>query len=297
MGLRPDSREREGRLRSSAAVKSGETLQQGQKGGTQRTQRRGVAYHRWRSMNKRAETPPPPPESVHRIGRARLVHDRIERLIELVEGHRVIHIGFVDKGRMTARLEHGDWLHERLAGSARHLVGLDLDEEGVRIAVDLGYEAHVVDCESVASVKALGLAPAEIVLAGELIEHLSCPGAFLEAAKVLVAPGGTLVITTPNPSALTNVLAGLLNLELVNREHVGWHSRRTLQALLEQHAWTFEVAEYYTLAAIAVDPDLSPAHRVRVRVFNAYQRTSRVFFRLRPALADGLIVLARHDAA
>jgi len=39
----------------------------------------------------------------------------------------------------------------------------------------------------------------DYVVAGELIEHLLNPGAFLAAAKGWIAEGGTLIITTPNP--------------------------------------------------------------------------------------------------
>ena len=44
----------------------------------------------------------------------------------------------------------------------------------------------------------------EVVWAGEIIEHLSCAGGFLDAARRHLEPGGRLVITTPNAFAVSN---------------------------------------------------------------------------------------------
>ena len=75
----------------------------------------------------------------------------------------------------------------------RELVGLDLDETGVADARARGYEAYAVDCRDADAVRALGLAPADLVVAGEVIEHLDDRGPFLDGLHALVAPGGLLV--------------------------------------------------------------------------------------------------------
>lgn len=140
--------------------------------------------------------------------------------------------------------------------------------------------------EDEGSLAGLGVAPAEIVFAGELIEHLDRPGAFLEAVKQLVAPGGALVLTTPNGHALTNVLAGFAGRELVNPDHVAWFSWRTLVTLLGRHGWRIQTLAYYTFPRVQ-----SGAAAPRV-AFNAYQALLRPVFRLRPNLADGIIAVA-----
>ena len=142
------------------------------------------------------------PPSVHRVPTARLV-DRVAEVSALVRGKSVIDLGFVDEGQLSPKREHGIWLHEQVAAAAREAVGIDADEQGVLRARELGFAAHVGDVEDEGSLAGLGVGPAEVVLAGELIEHLDRPGAFLEAVKQLVAPGGALVLTTPNGLALT----------------------------------------------------------------------------------------------
>jgi len=226
------------------------------------------------------------PPSVHRVPRARLV-DRLDELRGLCRGRRVIDLGFVDEGQMASKRSRGSWLHEVLAAEARELVGVDADAYGVERARALGYEAHAADVERREEIAGLELEPAEIVVAGELVEHLGRPGDFLEAVKPLVVADGLLVLTTPNAHSLTNVLGALLGRELVNPDHVAWLSWRTLATLLGRHGWTLESLAYYRFPRVeggALPPRL---------VFNGYQAVARPLFRWRPNLADGILTVAR----
>jgi 2-polyprenyl-3-methyl-5-hydroxy-6-metoxy-1,4-benzoquinol methylase len=226
------------------------------------------------------------PPSVHRVPRARLV-ERTAELRRLVRGRRVIDIGFVDEGQLDAKLPRGEWLHELVVREASEAVGIDADAAGVEHARALGYDCHAADVEDAAAVAALGLAPAEVVLAGELIEHLDRPGSFLDAVTPLVAGGGALVLTTPNGLALTNVLGGLAGRELVNPDHVAWFSWRTLATLLGRHGWRLDDLAYYRFPRVAGGAAAPRA------AFNAYQALAHPLFRARPNLADGIVAVAR----
>ena len=166
-------------------------------------------------------------EMVHQLPRATLV-DRFEYLCALATGRRVVHVGFVDAGCQTLNEQSGAWLHDHLARTASELIGLDLDTAGVDDARRRGYEAHAVDCRDVDAVRALGLPPADLVVAGEVIEHLDDPGSFLDGLHALVAPGGLLVVTTPNASGLVNAAALLGNLEVNHPDHVALYTCTTL---------------------------------------------------------------------
>lgn len=226
------------------------------------------------------------PPSVHRVPQARLV-DRVAELRSLVRDRRVIDLGFVDEGRLDAKRGRGTWLHEIVAAEAREAVGVDADEAGVARARELGFDARSADVEDRAALEALDLEPGEVVVAGELLEHLDGPGDFLEAVKALLAPGGLLVLTTPNAHSLTNALAAVAGRELVNPDHVSWLSWRTLETLLARHGWRLERLAYYRFPRVDGGP-----HAARA-IFNAYQAIARPLFRLRPNLADGMLVVAR----
>jgi SAM-dependent methyltransferase len=239
--------------------------------------------------------PAPPESSLHSVPKTRLV-DRVAFVLERARGRRVIHLGFVDETRMDERVRQGSWLHAQLARVAREVVGIDISAEGVRATAVSGSAVHQADCEDAEAVAALELDPADIVLAGELVEHLTSPGRMLDAVRPLVRRGGELIVTTPNAHAFTNVLAALIGRELVNADHVGWQSWWTGTALLERHGYTVRETAFYPFPRLDVVPSLQPPHRRRVRAFNAYLAAVAPFYRLRPSLADGLILVATPTA-
>jgi len=241
---------------------------------------------------RRSSSPAPPADSLGRLPHAAVV-DRPTFLIELATGRRVIDLGFVDRGRTDSKRAHGEWLHERLAAVSSAIVGIDADEQGVEEARRRGLDARLADCQDADSLAALALEPAELIIAGELIEHLDAPGVFLRAIRPLVAADGMLAITTPNPLALTNVLLGLARREVQNVDHVGWQSWRTLDTLLERNGWRTERLAFYMHPRYVSPAGAPRGIKARTWTFNTYQTLATPLFMVAPSTADGLIVVAR----
>ena len=157
-------------------------------------------------------------EMVHRLPPAKLV-DRFDYLSALRgEAGRARRASSTPAARSStsgpARGSTSTW------PTRRELVGIDIDEVGVSDARDRGYDAHAVDCRDVDAIRALGLAPADVVIAGEVIEHLDDPGGFLDGLHALLATDGVLIVTTPNASGLVNTFALLANYEVNHPDHV-----------------------------------------------------------------------------
>ena len=86
-----------------------------------------------------------------------------------------------------------------------------------------------------ASAEALPLAGrAEVVCAGELIEHLTDPLAFLAECNQALKPGGALILSTPNPHHAEELLKNLLGLKkgLYADTHILLISYRSMHKLL-----------------------------------------------------------------
>lgn len=232
-------------------------------------------------------------DMVHRLPPARIV-DRVEYLVDAVRGRRAVHVGFVDSGCWEYHEQFDSWLHAHLDRAATELVGFDLDLAGVAKATEHGFEAYAVDCSDAAAVAALGVEPGQVVIAGEIIEHLDDSGSFLEGLHSVCAPEGRLVVTTPNASGLLNAgAAALAGYEVNHPDHVTLYSCFTLTNLLARHGW--EVVEVATYVPVLKE---FAALKGKVKLLGAGARvvlgTERLLGRLgRPYAADGLIVTAR----
>lgn len=145
------------------------------------------------------------------------LHDRAGRILELSRGARVLDVGCVDH---RAELHTGpNWLHRRIAEVASSCLGVDIEPDGIDAMRAAGFDALVHDvCADPAPVAARG--PFDVVVAGEVLEHLASPQALFELAGAVLAPGGRLVVTTPNPYAPHRVRAGQLGVSFENADHV-----------------------------------------------------------------------------
>ena len=72
----------------------------------------------------------------------------------------------------------------------------------------------------------------DLIVMAEVIEHLPQPSAYLRAAHRLLAPGGTLFLTTPNYDGLSHRLWGN-GWRVVADEHLNYFDRKSVRRILE----------------------------------------------------------------
>lgn len=144
---------------------------------------------------------------------------RIKVLQRQARGRKVLDVGCVSHNFHFASGGRGNWLHQHIVDVAAECVGTDFDEVGVKEMQAAGYD--VVRADITGDIGALReRGPFEVIIAGEIIEHLASPQGLLERCAELLAPGGKLVLTTPNPFAPRRVRMGALGLTWENVDHV-----------------------------------------------------------------------------
>jgi 2-polyprenyl-3-methyl-5-hydroxy-6-metoxy-1,4-benzoquinol methylase len=171
----------------------------------------------------------------------RFITDRLPFVEAKCRGKDVLDIGCVNHTLNVT--ERPDWLHGRIAAVAKSVLGLDNEKEAVEELNRRGYNMVVGDAETF-DLRDRRPGGFEVIVAGEIIEHLTNPGAFLENLRRHLAPGGIIVLTTPNAYGFMYFLEVLLlGQETLNDDHTMTFSRKQLYRFLEKCG--FGVAEFH----------------------------------------------------
>ncbi len=170
----------------------------------------------------KVRTPEYVAKMLHEVPKSTVV-DRMAFVLERCKGKRVLELGA--SGR----------LHDELVGAAGGLFSIDrYDSDGV----------YGCDLDSVSRYDVpYGLDnPPDVIVCGEILEHLGNPG-WLLARLRQQWPDVPVVVTVPNAFSSAGAHHMEHGTENVNRDHVAWYSYRTLRTLLERAG--YEIAEFY----------------------------------------------------
>jgi len=88
----------------------------------------------------------------------------------------------------------------------------------------------------------------DVILAGEIIEHLSNPGLFLKQCKKHLKKEGFLILSTPSTFNLYENLKNVLFLRInppVNPEHTFYYSPSTIKELIERESFKVEKIDFF----------------------------------------------------
>lgn len=211
---------------------------------------------------------------------------RLDFIRETCRGQRVLHLGCTNWPYTLESLENNMLLHRDLEQIASHLVGLDADEQGIKTLKEQGsknlYKADLEHLDELDLDEKF-----DVIVAGEMIEHLSNPGLFLNGIKRFMNAETQLVLTTINAyCGMRFWLYGLRGKsgkqEPVHPDHVAYYSYSTLKLLVERHEMHVEKFLFY---------DVGKEHRPHNRWF--LNLVNDVSVKVAPQWADGLIVVCR----
>jgi 2-polyprenyl-3-methyl-5-hydroxy-6-metoxy-1,4-benzoquinol methylase len=202
-------------------------------------------------------------------------------LKERVSGKSVLDCGAA--GEEGIGKESPYWIHGCIVKSASYTLGFDLEEQAVRQLKEKGYNVVVGDCEKLELVTDKRF---DIAFAGEIIEHLSRPGDFLEGLKKYLSDDGTLILTTPNAFSLFRFMGNVAGLNMENPQHVLVQNEETLRQLLERHGYKVVETHFFTSPSFYEQPRLK-----------LLRKTGKValwpVFWLRPQLSHQILMIAK----
>lgn len=164
-----------------------------------------------------------------------------EQFIEqCCRGKSVLDLGCIRHSAEFAATDP-NWLHRRIHRVAARVVGVDyLPAEVEKLR---NSEFHII-CADVT--RPLPLQEQfDVIVAGDLIEHLDNFQGFFGNCTRLLKPGGSLIITTPNPFFAGQFhFVALKRYFLINPEHTCWIDPQALSQLAARFGFAIAEAHY-----------------------------------------------------
>lgn len=211
---------------------------------------------------------------------------RVELIERISSGKKVLHLGCTNFPYTLDAIENGMLMHFSLEKIASEIYGFDYDQEGIDILASHGsanlFQTDLENLQNVAVEETF-----DVIIAGEVIEHLNNPGLFLEGIKRFMHESSLLVITTINAYCGVRFLQyGLRgkggSQEPVHPDHVAYYSYSTLGMLLSRHGLAVDRFYFYDIGA-----EHRPHNRRILNLIND------VCVRIAPQWADGIIAVCR----
>lgn len=191
------------------------------------------------------------------------IEDRIAFIVERSRGARVLDIGCV--AHDVRRMDSPNWLHGRIATAAATCLGVDVLPEGVEYMRSAGYDVVEHDLSTGPGPIACA-GPFDVIVAGELIEHVPALDMLFGTAKDLLATNGQLIITTPNPWAPHRVQAGQRGDCWENVDHIMFAFPSGVAELAERHGLVLAEAATTSPESSGSPRPMDVARQVRRRL-------------------------------
>lgn len=168
--------------------------------------------------------------------------DRVSFILNKAQGKRVIDVGVVGHtyhadGPTTFAVTQ---LHRAIADAASHAIGIDPtpDEMPALMQRHPELDLRLADVECLG--ESLPVDPVDLVVMGDVIEHLSNPGRALDSVAPFLRGGAQVLITTPNAFGLPALVRYVLRRFRESPDHVTAHNRWTLANLLQRHGYQID---------------------------------------------------------
>lgn len=209
---------------------------------------------------------------------------RVEFIKNICKGKKVLHLGCTSFPFTSEMIENGGHLHLQLQDTTRELYGFDYDQEGIDILAEKGFgNLYKADLEKLEEVELDE--KFDVIIAGEMIEHLNNPGKFLDGIKRFMNSDSKLVITTVNAYcahrfAFYFLLGRKGLIEPVHPDHVAYYSFSTLSLLINRHQLNVDEFLFY---------DLGDEHKKHGRWY--FNFINDLAVKLAPQFADGVIAV------
>lgn len=179
---------------------------------------------------------------------------RLKLVNQFCVGKDVLDVGCVNHD--IRNIDDEKWQHASIKAVAANLLGVDYLENEVAKLTKLGYRVMAADVTRPIEIEDRF----DVIVVGNLIEHLSSFEGLFHNIEKLLKPGGCALISTPNPFYREQYFySAFKNDIVVNEEHTCWLDPVTLDQLANRFGFiTSEVhwvKEKWNLSRVIMNSD------------------------------------------
>jgi 2-polyprenyl-3-methyl-5-hydroxy-6-metoxy-1,4-benzoquinol methylase len=205
-------------------------------------------------------------------------YSKNEFILSRCKNKSVLDLGCIEHDLFQERMKKKEWLHMNIQKVAKSLIGVDILKEYIIELNKKGFNIIFGNVEKLDEVAELKGKNFDVIVAGDLIEHLFNQGNFINSLKPFFKENTEVIITTPNCFSTKFMIPYFFcGKEKVREDHTCWFSINTLKQLLELNG--FIVTESYFRSDLKIN-GIRPFFRVTFR-------------KLFPRICEGLIIVAK----
>jgi len=177
---------------------------------------------------------------------------RSELIARYCSNKSVLDLGCVNHNKENT--SRSNWLHDKIKEVSTDVVGVDLLEEEVNFLNSKGYNIITGDVT-----KRIDLdRKFDIIVVGNLIEHISNFDALIENITRLLEDSGKVLISTANPFFIEQYFySAFKNSILINPEHTCWMDPVAMDQLMQRFGFitekVFWIEEKWKLAEVIMN--------------------------------------------
>lgn len=156
--------------------------------------------------------------------------NRNEFILSRCRGKKVLDLGCVQHSfEMAAK--NPNWLHKKLYNVAQYVLGIDSLKQDVEKLKALGFNINYGDVTKPIHIND----KFDVIIAGNLIEHLANFAGFFNNLKNWLSPKGEVLISTPNPFYIDQYFYIAFKKSIfISPEHICWLDPVALNQLAER---------------------------------------------------------------
>ena len=212
---------------------------------------------------------------------------RVDILLDYVDAKSVLDLGCVEH-EIEEEKKTEWWLHGLIKKKASKLQGVDYDKEAIKELNEKGYSVCFANVEDMDLGETY-----DVVMAGELFEHLTSHRLFLESVAKHLNGNGRLVMSVPNANSLNYFAQTIVfGHETDAWDHSAFFTPMTMHNMLTKCG--FEVEEIILYQPKATFQHENKMNNLLGKISNRVQQAVCWLF---PSLARGLIVVAKTQKA